>query len=113
MDTEDLGLSTLAVPLSWSLHDTTAEMLQESACSVMQHNIHAHSASNAPPKQSAKKNQNTIDPSCQIWCPPAGVCASKSTQIREHARIDLSKEEEDIVTAAIQSGCAEVLPVLF
>ncbi len=109
-------LSTLAVSLLLCLQSFCAEMCQEWAWSAMQlqvvyqENMQFHSASKPLPTQSVKQNCTTTDQSCHIWCPPAGVCVSKSTQIEKHIRTDLTMEEEEIVSAAIQSGNAEVHP---
>ena len=109
------NLSTFSAQCLPCLQGTCAEMCQEPGGPPLSrsNSIQFHSASNAQPKQSTTQNQSTVDPSCQIWCPPAETCASKSRQIEEHIGIDLTLEEEETVAAAIRSGLSEVHPVLF
>jgi hypothetical protein len=110
METEDFDLYSSSV-------STIQESNQEPSCTQlstkMRFQCFPQAARYAQSRQPAKKNLNTINQSCHIWSPPAGVCASKSQQIEDHIKVDLTKEEEVTVTAAIQSGAPEVHTVLF
>ena len=76
MDTMHFNLSTFSAQCLPCLQGTCAKMCQEPGGPPLSrsNSIQFHSASNAQPKQSTTQNQSTVDPSCQIWCPPAGIC---------------------------------------